>query len=31
VPGAGHLVNVWAPEAFTSVVTRFLSGEPIPR
>ncbi len=31
LPGAGHLVNVWAPEAFTSMVTRFLLGEPIPR
>jgi pimeloyl-ACP methyl ester carboxylesterase len=31
VPGAGHLVNVWEPDVFTAVVTRFLSGQPIGR
>jgi pimeloyl-ACP methyl ester carboxylesterase len=31
VPGAGHLVNVWAPDAFTSAVTRFLTAPPIRR
>jgi 3-oxoadipate enol-lactonase len=31
VPGAGHLVNVWEPDLFTAVVTRFLSGQPTGR
>jgi pimeloyl-ACP methyl ester carboxylesterase len=29
VAGAGHLVNIWEPELFARVVTRFLSGQPV--
>lgn len=31
VPGAGHLVNIWEPDVFTSTVTRFLSAPPTRR
>ena len=31
VPGAGHLVNVWAPETFSRVVLDFLTGRPLGR
>jgi 3-oxoadipate enol-lactonase len=31
VPRAGHLVNVWQPDVFTSTVMRFLSAQPARR